>query len=224
MVENAFAPLRLRARLSGSPEEGGQNALHQVLRNARRVLVVGNSILEGTQNGGYPWFEPLGAIYPEVEFMNQSKGGATSLSVLDFFKKEDSPEADVLILALGVNDVRYRNPELCSMDAGEFVRSMEGIISFFKHRNPEASVCMVSLWPAYDNDPFCPLPVVERDQLIDEYNDALRKFCIRENFLFVDACSKIREFMKSRVTDEYIIDHIHPNANAGIIAYANSVS
>ena len=109
------------------------------------------------------------------------------------------------------------------MDAGEFVGTMQRIISIFKDQNPGSSIVVISLWPAYDNDPFCPLPVVERDQLIDEYNDALRENCIRESFLFVDACSRIREFIEPRVTDEYIIDHIHPNANAGIIAYANCV-
>ena len=215
--------VRLINQSESPPKQGGQNALHQVLKKARRVLVVGDSISEGTKNGGYPWFEPLGAIYPEAEFINQSKGGATSASVLEKFMKEDLPEADVLILALGVNDVRYRNPDLCSMDAGEFVGTMQRIISIFKDQNPGSSIVVISLWPAYDNDPFCPLPVIERDQLIDEYNDALRENCIRESFLFVDACSRIREFIEPRVTDEYIIDHIHPNANAGIIAYANCV-
>ncbi|HLA84176.1 MAG TPA: CapA family protein [Thermoguttaceae bacterium] len=197
--------------------------LQRVLRESRKVLLVGDSISEGTKNGGYSWIEPVEPLFPGVKFLNASRGGRTTGELIGELPGFPNHDADAVFLALGVNDVRYRDPRTCAMTAVDYAANINRIVERLRQKNARARFIMISLWPAFDNDVHSRLSDKARDAMIDEYNAVLRQYCRENGHLFIDATGPIRDFLRYRVTDDYLLDHIHPNAARGVRLYGNAV-
>ncbi len=198
-------------------------ALYRLLSDARRVVVLGDSITEGTRNGGYGWFEPLEPLFRDTQFINAGRGGRTTGDMIAELPDLPEHDADVVIVALGVNDVRYRDPRVCAMTEEAYIANIERIVASMRKKNPRAKFVMISVWPAFDNDIYSKLTNEARDAMIDSYNAALREYCHNNGYLFIDATTPIRDFLGRRVTDDYILDHIHPNADRGVRLYGDAV-
>lgn len=90
------------------------------MAEAERVCFVGDSITQGTMNGAVPWFEPLLGIMPGTT-ESCAWGGATMKSAVEEHEDElRSVQANLFVIALGANDVRYRDRS-CALDAREYV-------------------------------------------------------------------------------------------------------
>lgn len=215
--------IEITEELCQIPLDANRERLRNVLTNAQRIMVLGDSISEGTKNGGYPWFEPLTSIFADNTFINKSRGGETSVTLLSRMNYVLEEPADVFLAAVGANDVRYRKKASCAMTACEFIRTMDAITKKIVARNPDAHIVFVSAWPAYHNDIYSALDSRDRDEMIDAYNQALEHYCVSNGLIFVDATVHIRCFLKTRVTADYLLDHIHPNARHGIKVYSNAV-
>ena len=80
----------------------------------------GDSVTQGSRNGGYPYYEPLeGQITAEIH--NVSFGGGTVKTLIDHADEIASTGAGLYVVAVGTNDVRYYNPSTCAMTPGEYV-------------------------------------------------------------------------------------------------------
>jgi lysophospholipase L1-like esterase len=112
---------------------------------------------------------------------------------------------------------------MCAKTAKEYIRSIEQIRSKIGAAKPNARIVFINAWLAYDNDPFAQQSEKERDSMIEQYNAALEKYCTEHDFIYIGANEQIASFLDLRITDNYILDYIHPNANQGIILYCNAV-
>lgn len=200
-----------------------RKTLLRLFSEAKKIVFLGDSITEGTKNGGYPWFEPLSLAFSDHEFINHGLGGETTKTLLLRIDEVLKVEADLFVVALGANDVRYRDPTQCAMNETEFVDNAEKIAEEIKSRYSNAKIVFIGAWPAFDNDKYSKLEPSKRDEMINLYNKALEKFCLSKGYLYIEASRHIHGFLKTRVTDDYILDHIHPNAQSGIKLYANVV-
>ena len=215
--------VNIKGEIDPTRLDGNRSRLVELLRRARRTVVIGDSISEGTKNGGYPWFEPMQGMFVENEFVNRSAGGATTASVLAQIDRLLDVPGDVFIIALGTNDVRYRDKRSCAMTALDYVANMKRIRQAILDRNPAARIVFVNPWLAFENDVHTDLEETERDRLIEEYGTALTEFAAANNDVYIEANTHIREFLGYHVKAEYILDHIHPNARQGVILYCNAV-
>lgn len=57
--------------------------LYKAMNNADSICFIGDSVTEGTKNGGCPWYEPMLEHLSEKQITNHSKGGCTVSYLLD---------------------------------------------------------------------------------------------------------------------------------------------
>ncbi len=184
------------------------NPFIEALRSSKSACFLGDSITEGTENGGIPWYEPLMSNFPNVKVTNVSKGGITSKELLEMLEARNI-EADVAVVAIGCNDIRYRSRAGC-LTSAEYVKTMDAIISVLKKKTKK--VFVVSPWPSTRFDPYCKLAEQRKLELYDEYVKALSDRCSSEGVSFSNPYPAIREYFELNLNSPMLVDHIHPSA------------
>jgi lysophospholipase L1-like esterase len=131
--------------------------------------------------------------------------------------------ADLYVIAIGTNDVRYRNKKTCAMDKASYVANINKLIVKIQSKNPKADFVFVSPWLALDNDPYTEISVEKRDLMLGEYGEALALYCKEKGYGFINPNPAIDEVLLKYAPSDFLFDHIHPNANAGIALYSEKV-
>lgn len=192
-----------------------------MLRTAKIVCFIGDSVTSGSNNGGYPWYEPLANTFSDKEYHSVASGGMTIKGLLVRFEEALRQEsADLFIVAIGANDIRYRDESICAMTSEEYSESLAKMVRILRINNPDAKFIFVAPWPALDNDIYTPLSPEEKSELYTEYTLELSDFCETNGFLFVDPTHRIMEQIRVEPVSKYLLDHIHPNAGEGIRLYS----
>ncbi len=198
-------------------------ALYQLLAKADTVCFIGDSVTAGSRNGGFGWYEPMMAAFPGHIAQKRAWDSATTMTLLDHADAISGCSADLFVIAIGTNDVRYRDEKTCAMDQESYIRNINTLISGIKDKNPEAEFAFIAPWLALDNDPYTKVSVTERDALLKEYGEALRDNCEKNGHLFINPNPAIAEVLSRYAPSDYLLDHIHPNADMGIALYSEKV-
>jgi lysophospholipase L1-like esterase len=205
------------------PERLKSKQLYQLLSGAGSVTFVGDSVTEGTKNGGYGWYEPLVAAFPGLVVHKRAWGSHTSRMLLDREEEILDVPADVYVVAIGTNDVRYRKPSVSAMTADEYVLNLDRLVQEIKARQPAAKLVFIGAWTTDHYDPISVLGEKARRQLLAEYRDALQAYAVRHQHLYIDPNPGIDAVLQREYPPTYLNDHIHPNAGAGIRLYSSKV-
>lgn len=184
------------------------------------VCFVGDSITAGNKNGGVPWFEPLEEYMIEQHISTFSKGASTC----NFFVMHANsiPQADLFVIAVGTNDVRYRDATVCAMTPKEYVEKLDILRYTLKKKNPGTRFIFITPWYSTDGDPYTVLSYKEKMMLNQKYYDALREWCLVNQDIFVEPNAYIKSVLEKYPQSDYLIDHIHPNANKGVNLYSKA--
>lgn len=215
-----FAQPVAAMELSG---EEKASSLYQMLHASKSVCFLGDSVTEGTKNGGYGWYEPLTACFPELSVYSCAKGGATVSILLDMLKDTSLPACDTYVVAIGTNDIRYHREDDCALTKDSYINAIESMTRLLLTYHPNANIVYVAPWMALDNDPFCTTSFEERDASILEYSIALQEYCKQNDYLYLNANPYIADILKKHRISNYLLDHIHPNARDGINMYSRAV-
>ena len=215
--------VRQRVKPIEITEKMKETDFFKILKSAKKVCFVGDSITAGTQNGGYGWFEPVMAAFPDTNVSIEAWGGATTKTLLKNASNIAAHFADVYVVAVGTNDVRYRKEKDCAMDAVSYVNNIAGLVKQITDIKPEAKFIFISPWPALSNDPHSVLPENERDKMLGEYSEALKQYCQSNGFIYSNPSPYINKILATHITSDYLIDHIHPNSIKGINLYSRAV-
>lgn len=199
------------------------NTLSDLIEDASKVCFVGDSITEGTKNGGYGWFEPLIEAFDNKDWVRFAKGSETSKYFLDNKKEIAAQKADLYICAFGCNDIRYRDSEKCAMNSGDYIQNIEELFDYIKSENPTAKFVFVSPWESSQYDPYCYMSLEEKQNLYSAYSTELKEFCNEKNLFFINPNPYIFSKLKNQYWGIYLKDHIHPNADQGIRLYSEAV-
>ena len=214
-VRSQTSPLKITPELESSP-------LFQELSSSNSVCFLGDSITAGSNNGGYTWYEPLESYIPG-KITNISTGGGTVQSLLDNIDKINDSKADLYVIAIGTNDVRYRDETICAMTSESYIEKIQKLCDEIKKSQPSARFAFIAPWTSTDGDPFCPMTFQQKTAMNDEYSNALMTYCQKNNYLFSNPNMQIESILDHSPQSDYLIDHIHPNSVNGINLYASSV-
>ena len=204
-------------------EEIMKTEIYQLLEGNKKVSFVGDSITEGSKNGGYGWFEPLAESIEGLSYNQKAWPGATSVTLLDNIEEIYSQETDIYVIAIGVNDIRYRDKNICAMTSEEYINNIDKLVKYILSNNVHADFVFVAPWPVLPNDPYCFLMPDEKENLMEIYAEELENYCSENGFLFVNPYGLISRVLNTEIASNYLIDHIHPNASDGIKLYSMSV-
>ncbi|MBQ6005763.1 MAG: CapA family protein [Selenomonadaceae bacterium] len=189
---------------------------------AENVCFIGDSLTEGTKNGGVPYFEPLETLI-RGKIFNISQGGATTKILLERLDEIIQNGADLFVVAVGTNDVRYRDDKICSMTPEEYIFNLKKLRDAVKNKNPAAKFIFIAPWTSTDGDFISRLSFDEKIKLNDEYSAALKDFCAANGEIFINANPYIDAHLKIYPHKNYLIDFIHPNADEGVKLYSEAV-
>ena len=198
--------------------------VRRIFEKVSTVIFVGDSISEGTKNGGYGWFEPLMASFSDKKVQRYAKGSSTSKTILEQFGPliEDT-QADLFCVAVGCNDIRYRDASICAMSAEEYENNMNRIISCIKSKNPDSIIILVAPWWSDDVfDKYCKIDLNTKHQLYAAYTRTLEKVAKENAAIFVDPNPEIWYKIHSGYQQQYLVDWIHPNAADGIRLFSEA--
>lgn len=203
-------PLELTPEIENS-------VLYKKLISAQSVCFVGDSITHGTKNGGYGWFEPLNNYLNSYSVC--AEGGATTKTILNMV----NADSELYVVAIGTNDVRYRDESICSMTSEEYITQIDSFVKRIRSANSDAEFAFVAPWTALETDPYSACSITERDRLLSEYSKTLADYCTQNNFIFCNPTNALNSVFSLEIQSDYLVDHIHPNCTAGIELYCREV-
>lgn len=198
------------------------------IREAESICFLGDSVTEGTKNGGAGWYEPLLALFPEKQIKRFAKGSRTSVWLLENAAEIAELKSDLYVVAIGCNDIRYRNPAVCAMTAEAYIGNLSRLVDEIKRKNKHARFVFIAPWRSLNFDAnFNVSGHEDRMALYREYTEALELYCDSNGHLFIDPNPLIFDNMLTPYTrtvggNEILKDFIHPNASDGIAAYCNA--
>jgi poly-gamma-glutamate capsule biosynthesis protein CapA/YwtB (metallophosphatase superfamily)/lysophospholipase L1-like esterase len=204
-------------------DEMKETDVYKLLTESQTICFVGDSITAGSENGGYGWYEPLVAAFPDKIVHKEAWASATTMTLLQNTEAIAQHGADLYVIAIGTNDVRYRNKKTCAIDKASYVANINELIVKILSKNPKADFVLLSPWLALDNDPYTAISAEKRDLMLAEYGEALALYCEEKGYSFINPNPAIDEVLLKYAPSDFLIDHIHPNANAGIALYSEKV-
>jgi fucose 4-O-acetylase-like acetyltransferase len=169
--------LREKSETIEVTDEMKEGIFYRLYSSVDSVCFIGDSVTEGTKNGGYPWYEPLESIC-DVSVTNISKGGATVQSLLDLYGDEiAATKAELYVIAIGTNDVRYRNENKCAMTAEAYTDKIKSMADTILSNNSTAQLVFIAPWTSTDGDTISKLNYQDKVAMNTEYSKALEQFC-----------------------------------------------
>ncbi len=207
--------------LTGDFDVAGSRFI-KLVNSVKSVCFVGDSITQGSRNGGTPYYEPL-REYISAEVSSFAQGGGTVQTLLDNADKITDSNAELYVIAIGTNDVRYCNPKICAMDEAEYIRRLQALEALIRDKCPSARFAYIAPWWSNDGDRFCSLSFPEKTAKNERYSLALKEYCGREGYAFFDVNGYISREVMGNIAGYYLVDHIHPNSKRGIYLYVKAL-
>lgn len=205
------------------------NQLLQSFESAQSIAFVGDSVTDGTKNGGTGWYEPLMPYMEGKKVMRYAKGSRTTLWMLEHAEEIAALAADLYVVAIGCNDIRYRDPARCAMTAEEYIKNINSFVIKVREHNPESRFVFIAPWRSLRFDAYFHVSgQAERMAIYRTYTDALRSFCNESSHIFLDPNPLIFYRMEDACVrtagrNPILKDFIHPNACHGVGEYAKAV-
>ena len=196
--------------------------LYNELSSANSYCFIGDSVTEGTKNGGYGWYEPM-----IKNFKGEVRTAAYGSHTVKMLLSDKSAEikkcvAELNIIAIGTNDIRYRDKSICSMDEKEYISNIESLVELIKGENKDAKIIFVAPWTSLVSDLVTPLNQSDKEVLFEKYSNALKEYSINNNYKYIDPNEYILDKLKGIDSKYYLKDHIHPNMINGIYLYSEA--
>lgn len=208
------------------------NKFYNILSQAKGVCIIGDSITIGSVTDGHGWYEGLIEKFPNIESVDiAAKGGQTSASLFD--NKADmstimDTSADTYIIALGINDVIYRNSDSrnTSYTSAEYIRNFEKLIRLINNKDDitENKFIFVAPFEHINKVSYAMPKYIRRENTHEEYTAELYNWCKQNDYAFVAPMNYIKnqlEVLKNPT--DYTTDDIHPSYPLGTRLFSEGV-
>lgn len=195
--------------------------LYTEMEKADTICFIGDSVTEGTKNGGCPWYEPIEEYFKNKKIENFSLGGVTVSYMTE--RADEIPAADLYVIAIGTNDVRYRDEKTCTMTAESYAEEIIKLHDRLLQKAPQARFVFIAPWYSTDGDNVSELSFAEKTALNEEYSAALESVCKTLGCNYINANPYIKNMLDKNIQSKYLLDHIHPNIINGVVMYSEAV-
>ena len=201
------------------PVYGGMTAelkdseLYKDMRSGKSFCFLGDSITEGNEIGGIPWYQPL-TPYIKGKRSNLSWGGWMVLDLIE--NKDHIPASEIYIIAIGVNDAAFPKAGKTSRNPAEFTGRIEKLANTIRSTSPNAKIYFISPWIFFAEDKEC----IERGV---QYRIALEEWCGKSNCIYVNPVPVLASVLDDEDRGKYMIDGFHPNSPNGVGLYSYAV-
>lgn len=189
------------------------NRLFEDLQSGGTVCFIGDSITAGTATEGISWYQPLQSFITG-EVINVSEPGWTSVSLVQ--DVEEYPQADIYVIAIGINDVLYIDQAFGAASVEEFIDNLDALAVMLTDINPEATMYFITPWP------FLNFPD-ETYEVRDEFVAAMIEWCDGEQRICIDPNDTIMDVLEEVDTSVYMWNDYHPDAPEGVGLYSYAV-
>ena len=152
---------------------------------------------------------------------NYSMGGCTVSYMID--RTDEIPKADLYVIALGTNDIRYRDKSTCAMTSDEYISEIDELKNKLLLKKSDAKFIFIAPWYSTDGDLYCNLSFEQKVKLNEEYSAKLEEYCKNCSDGFINANTYIKNILSHSPDSQYLLDHIHPNSSKGVIMYSEAV-
>ncbi len=191
--------------------------LYQELEHSKSVCFIGDSITDGTINNGHGWYEPLMLNF-NTKINKASYGSYTSKLLLKNKKTEiKNCSSDLNIIAIGTNDIRYRN-DVSALTSHEYINNINEIIKLLDSKR----IILIAPFYSMNNDTVTKLDLIEKNKLFNEYTKQLEDYALKNNYLFINPNNILEETLNNTNSSFYLIDYIHPNIK-GLYLYSKAI-
>ncbi len=195
--------------------------LNKPLTKAKEAVFIGDSITKGSANNNHPWYEELMKLYPKVKINNISKGGYTTIDIIESKKEEiQKSKGDIYFIAIGINDIRRRD-EKSSKTSKEYITNIDKIVKLIP--NKKATVVLITPWKTLPSDITSKYDLYSRNRLIEECSKRQQKYANKHGYIHIDPNPYITQFIENTNAYLYYKDPIHPNEKNGVKLYSYAV-
>ncbi|WP_449600293.1 SGNH/GDSL hydrolase family protein [Paenibacillus sp. Marseille-Q9583] len=175
-----------------------------------KATFVGDSVTE------IGWFTPLQSLFPNITMVNKGIGGNGTVDVINRLADITATQADLYVLAIGTNDVRYQDPAKGATTATGYAANIETIYTALGVNK----TVVLTPWPSFNGDYTSVLGFYERDNLMDQYIVEARKKCETASVPFVEVTEELRSLLDFNNKSSFLQDYIHPNTTIGRQLYS----
>ena len=198
-----------------------ETIIYRYIDTSNSITFIGDSITEGTKNGFHPWYEPIFKCFKNKKVINISKGSYTTKLILKYYKNEIiKSKTDLYIIAIGINDIRYRKESICAMNSENYIQQINEIVNLAKNKN--SKFIFIAPWFSTSYDIISEIKHEDKLKLIKEYSLAIENYSKINNHIFINPNEYLEKIIINN-TERYMVDFIHPNSNEGIELYSESV-
>lgn len=190
--------------------------LYNDLSNATSVCFIGDSITEGTVNNYHGWYEAITNNF-DITVKKTAYGSYTTKLLLNKKDEIKNCSSDINIIAIGTNDIRYRNTN-SAMTSEEYIKNIKSITNLLQNK-----IILIAPWYSMNYDKVTNLTVNEKEKLFDEYSKALENFANENNYTYINANNDLKNILNNTNTSFYLKDYIHPNGYNGIYLYSKII-
>lgn len=197
----------------GMTKELKDSELFEDISGGRPVCFMGDSITAGTVTGGIGWYQPL-LPYIKGEVSELSYPGWKVSDLIEH--KEEIPEADIYVIAIGINDVLFPEEESSSGTASEFVERTGHLSDIVNEISPEAKIYFIAPWTF--------LTTVDYYNIRgNQFRTALKEWCRRTDHICIDPDLVIRTILENDDYRKYMYNEFHPNEPEGVGLFSYAV-
>ena len=184
---------------------------YEDMHSGKSFCFLGDSITIGTVTDGSPWYQPI-IPYFKGAISNVSYPGWTVYDLIS--NKTSFPDADVYVIAIGVNDILYVNHYADS--ASEFIDRCNQLVNVLKQEHKNPKIYFISPWPFYGfND-----EIVSRGE---QFRKELELWCMKVEINYIDPNPIIQSKLSEEGVDKYMYNENHPNSPQGIGLFSYAV-
>ena len=211
---NTAAGETVESSIAIPPEYIYNNQLFEDFESGKSICFVGDSITYGSAfEPPVPWYNPL-LPFIRGEVKNFSQGGWTTTFLVSILG--DLPQADIYVVAIGINDVLFRDELICAQNTEEFIDNLDAFSDAATRLSPDAKIYFIAPWPFLN----------QREEAYDirqEYADAMRVWCDEEGWYFMDPSFIILDVLDDVDTSVYMWNDYHPDEPEGVGLYSYAV-
>lgn len=197
----------------GMTDELKDSEFFEDLQSGRSICFLGDSITAGTEINGIHWYEPL-TPYIKGTISNLSTGGWMVEDLID--QAVAIPNADIYVIAIGINDVIFRNAVKSAPTPAEFAQRCSLLADTIKGISPDAKLYFIAPWTFIGQSE-------DINALGNNFRAALKDMCAGSGYQYINPDPVITSVIYTEGYDKYMYNDFHPNASDGVGLYSYAV-